>query len=157
MSKEMENNINSNNNTQYFADVTYYWVPPNNKKFKLFTLLALNKEKYHTTLCNLSMIFNENTETFYTLFDYLKNKYNFKTKYITIDFSVAEYYGFKKVFKDIIIIPCFFHFCQNIVSNLPDLKNKNNTIKNYAKDLLTNLKLLCFIERKKVKNFYEEI
>ena len=103
------------------------------------------------------MIFNENTETFYTLFDYLKNKYNFKTKYITIDFSVAEYYGFKKVFKDIIIIPCFFHFCQNIVRHLPELKNKNNTIKNYAKDSFTNLKLLCFIEKEKVKNFYEEI
>ena len=74
MSKEMECNINSINNTQYFADVTYYCVPPNNKKFKLFTLLAFNKEKYHTTLCNLSMISNENTETFYTLFDYLSRK-----------------------------------------------------------------------------------
>ena len=43
MSKEMENNINSINNTQYFVDVTYYYIPPNNKKFKLFTLLAFNK------------------------------------------------------------------------------------------------------------------
>ena len=118
MSKEMENNINSNNNTQYFADVTYCCIPPNNKKFKLFTLLAFNKEKYHSTLCNLSMISNENTETFYTLFDYLKNKYNFKPKNITIDFSIAEYYGFKKVFNNIIIIPCFFHFGQSIVRDL---------------------------------------
>ena len=103
------------------------------------------------------MISNENTETFYTLFDYLKNKYNFKPKNITIDFSISEYYGFKNVFNDIIIIPCFFHFCQNIARNLPELKNNNNTIKNYAKDLFTNLKLLCFVEREKVKNFYEEI
>ena len=31
MSKEMEENIKSPENTQYFSDVTYYCVPPNNK------------------------------------------------------------------------------------------------------------------------------
>ena len=103
MSKEMEENIKSPENTQYFSDVTYYCVPLNNKKHKLFTTLAFNKRKYHTVLCNLSMIQNENIETFYTVLEHLKNRYNFNPKNITIDFSKAEYGAYKKIFNDITI------------------------------------------------------
>ena len=103
MTKDMEDNIKSIHNTQYFVDVTYYCIPPNNKKYRLFVLLAFNKEKYHSTICNLSMISNENIETFYTIFDFLKNKYDFKPKNVTIDFSSAEYNAIKKIYKDITV------------------------------------------------------
>ena len=101
--EEMEENITNKENTQYFSDVKYYCVPPNNKKYKIFTILAFNKQKYHTVLCNLSLIQNENIETFYIVLDYLKNRYNFKPKNITIDFSKSEYAAFKKIFNDITI------------------------------------------------------
>lgn len=68
MSSEMEENILSPNNTQYFSDVTYYCVPPNNKKYRLYVLMAFNKDKYKSTLCCLALISNENFETFYTIF-----------------------------------------------------------------------------------------
>ena len=49
------------------------------------------------------MIQNENIETFYTVLEHLKNRYNFNLKNITIDFSKAEYGAFKKIFNDITI------------------------------------------------------
>lgn len=107
MTKEMETNLISNNNIQYFSDVTYYCVPPNNKKYRLFVLMSFNKEKYYSTLCNLSLICNENIETFYIILDFLKHKYNFSPINITIDFSKAEYIAYKKVFPNIVLFHVF--------------------------------------------------
>ena len=110
MTQEMEENISSEYNSQFFSDVTYYCIPPNNCKYKLFILLSFNNQKFKTTLCNISMICNENIETFITLFDYLKNRYKFNHKYITTDFSKAEILAYKSIFSETIIIPCFYHY-----------------------------------------------
>ena len=40
---------------------------------------------------------------------------------------------------------------------MKELKSKNNTIKKLAKEYFANIKLLCFIDRAQIKNFYEEI
>ena len=40
MAEEMEANLINNNKIQYFADVTYYCVPPNNKHYRLFVLMS---------------------------------------------------------------------------------------------------------------------
>jgi len=44
MTKEMEKNLISEDNTQYFADCTYYAFPLNKIKYKLFLILAFNKK-----------------------------------------------------------------------------------------------------------------
>ena len=121
MTKQMEENIQMNSNIQFFSDVTYYCIPPNQYKYKLFVLLAFNKELYRSILCNISLICNENTETFSTLLEYLKNKYDFKPNRITIDFSKSEFNSYKLIFPNITIIPCFYHFCQNITRKLPQI------------------------------------
>ena len=87
MTKEMENNLISEDNTQYFADCTYYAIPPNKNKYKLFLILGFNKKKQKSVLCNISITCNENKETFITVFNFLKNKYNFYPKIITSDYS----------------------------------------------------------------------
>ena len=76
---------------------------------------------------------------------------------MTIDFSSAEYNAIKKIYKDIVIIPCFFHYCQNITQKLPELKSNNNIIKKLAKDLFSNLNLIYFVERDNLKTFYDDI
>jgi len=40
---------------------------------------------------------------------------------------------------------------------LPELKNRNKNIKNTSKNLLSNIKLLCFIPLSIVEDFYEKI
>ena len=63
------------------------------------------------------------------IFEYLKSKYNFIPEKVSIDFIKSEYIALTTVFKNICILPCFFHFTTNIVKKLPDLKSKNKNKK----------------------------
>ena len=74
MSDEMEENIKNNKNTQYFIATTYYATPPNSAQNKIMVILAFNSESFKSILCNLSIISNENKETFFTIFEYLKHR-----------------------------------------------------------------------------------
>ncbi len=157
MTENMEKNIQKINNIQYFLDVTYYVTPPSNKKYKLFVLLAFNKDIYKTVICNLSIIENENKETFFTILEYLKIKYNWIPDRITIDYSRAERNALKSLFPKVDILPCFFHFMENNIKHFKEIKSKNKTIKNLAKDCLSNIKLLCFLPMNNFNNFYKLI
>ncbi len=66
MTKEMEHNITEENNIQYFSDTTYYSMPPNKFNYKIFLILAFNNKLHKVILCNISIISNENKETFIT-------------------------------------------------------------------------------------------
>ena len=127
-------------------------TPPNNKKYKLVIILAFNLDLYTTILCNISIITNENKETFVTLFDYLKEHYQFNPEKITIDYSVSELNAIKHAFPNSIIIPCFFHLMQNLSKRLPDLKSKIKSKKQTCKNLLVNIKLMCFIPINQIDN-----
>ncbi len=134
MTPDMIDNITNKNNIQYFMDVTYYATPPNNKKFKLLIILAFNNNLYKTLLWNISLICNENKETFISVLNYLKNRYNFILSKITIDYPLSELNAIQYIYPNIIIIPCFFHFIQNICKKIPDIKSKNKTLKSKSKD-----------------------
>ena len=71
-------------------------------------LLAFNTESYKTLLFNLSIITNENKETFFTLFEFLRNRYNWQSKLIAIDYSIPELTSILSLFPKVTIIPCFF-------------------------------------------------
>jgi hypothetical protein len=42
MNEDMENNILNIDNMKYFSDIMYYVIPPYNKSYKLWILLAFN-------------------------------------------------------------------------------------------------------------------
>lgn len=157
MSNEMEDNIKKDGNIQYFMDVTYYATPPNTQKYKLLTVLAFNRIDYKSIICCLAIIQNENKETFIEVLSYLKTKYIWNPERITIDYSRAERNAILYVFPNIQIIPCFFHFIFNCTKKLKELKSKSSTLKNAAKDCLSNIKLLSFVPLNKFDNFYELI
>ena len=85
MSQEMEININKKENIQYFFDVTYYATPPGIHNYKLLIILTFNRELFKTIFINLTLIQNENKETFVIIFSYLKNKYNWIPLNATIE------------------------------------------------------------------------
>ena len=45
----------------------------------------------------------------------------------------------------------------NIIKLIPELRNKNKKIKNLAKDLLSNIKLLCFVNKNNIIPFFQKI
>ena len=157
MNEEMEKNIILEDNSQYFADITYYALPPKPQKYKIFAILAFNNKLFKSVLCNISLIANENKETLITLFEYLKEKYKWNPKLVSIDFSDAEYNAFLYVFPQIQFIPCFFHFIVNISKRIKDLKSKEKKKKESAKNLLANIKLLAFIPLDLINGFFNLI
>jgi len=94
-------------------------------------------------LCNLSIIQNENKETFYIILKYLVNKCNWKFSRILIDYSKSERNTIKELYPDIEILPYFFRFIENIVKHLKELLSKNKTIKKLAKDIYQILN--CYV------------
>ena len=63
----------------------------------------------------------------------------------------------KLCFPESKLITCFFHFMQNQIKKLPEIRSKNKVLKDYAKDLFANIRLLCFIDLNKIDNFYSQI
>ena len=157
MTEEMEKNIISENNIQYFTDITYYALTPKPCKYKILILLAFNSKEFKSILCNITLIANENKETLITVYEYLKIKYQWNPSIISRDFSKSELKSLKYVCKNITIVPCFFHFISNITKHLKQLKSKNSKEKNIAKDLLANIKLLVFLPIENIKDFFKLI
>ena len=141
----MKTNFNNDNIIQLFSDVTYYVTPTFIKKNKIFTILGFDIKEVKTKLWCIALIQNENYETFGSIFLYLKDKYQFTPKYITSDFNSGFIKAISYVYPDCIFIPCYFHFINNCVKRLSQLK-KNGEIQEKAKNLLANIKILCFIK-----------
>ena len=73
---------------------------------------------------------------------------------MTLDFGRGPYTAIKTFFPECRIYPCFYHMMQRLLKNLPEINNKNIKIKLEAKNLLANMKLLCFINNEKIDDFY---
>ena len=157
MTEDMIKNINLVGNIQYFSDTTYYCIPPQCKSLKMWVLLSYNTDYNKTLICNISLIKNENYETFRMVLNYLKDNYNFKPNIMTTDFCKASYKALKSIYENIRIVPCFFHLIQNLNLHLPQLKSKTKSIKNNAKNLIVNMKLLCFVDEIKIDELFNKI
>ena len=100
---------------------------------------------------------NENIETFTIIFNYLQEKYGFTPKSINIDCSSAEIISIKKKFPNCKIILCYYHIMKRIIKHLPQINNKKETIQKKAKDLFSNIKILLFLNKNNLKEFFQLI
>ena len=62
----------------------------------------------------------------------------------------------KFCFPEAVFIPCYFHFIQNCLKHLPDIKSSNEEKKIQVQDLLTNIKILCFINLSQFNAFFKK-
>ena len=90
----MKNNIKEKGNIQYFSDCTYFCIPPQCKSLKMWVLLAYKKNLNKIIICNISLVKNENYETFDIIIKYLKSEYNFYPSIMTVDFCKSAYKSF---------------------------------------------------------------
>ena len=118
----MKENLTNKNIYLYFAETIYYVTPTISKAYKIFTILCFYAKALKTKLYMLSLIFNENFETFYEIYNYIKNKYNFYPKYITIDFNKIYFKAIMKLFPSTKIIPCYFHLMKNYYKKIKKIK-----------------------------------
>ena len=122
----------------------------------MWILLSYNKNGNKILIYNISLIKNENFETFDSIINYLKNNYQFEPKVMIVDFCKTAYKAFKTNYKNIRMFACFFHLMQRLTLHLPQLKDKNKTIKKKAKNLLAKMKLLFFINHTNIDEFFEK-
>ena len=120
-------------------------------------LSGYNSTKNKTMLYLFALITNEKENTFSTLFSYLKEKFSFNPHNYMCNFALGQINALKKVFPDVQLHCCFFHFSQAIWNNFK--KNDLCGIGTYEKnsELLFNIQILCFIKRDKIEKFFKEI
>jgi hypothetical protein len=152
MNQKMIEYISDNTNIlQVFCDTTYHALPCKSTHFKLWILVGFHKGIYKTVLLCISLIKNENEETFFKIFDYLKQRFKFYPNNIRMDLCKAEINAASK------IILYFFYYMRRIVKHLKELKSVNKKVKEKARDPLYNLKLIVFLQNEEIKPFYEKI
>ena len=155
----MKNNIISNTQkgSQFFSDCTYYCIPRINNNFKLFIIIAFNKEFHLTQLCVIALIRNENIETFSTIYNYLYDKFKFNPPKLTVDCQKANLISLYKFFPNCNIIICYFHIVRRLVIHLGALRSKNLSLKEHAKNLLSSMKILLFLPLSYTQDYFELI
>ena len=87
------------------------------------------------------MIPNETTKTYEVLFENLKNKFGFNPKLFTMDFQKSSAKAIKKVFPNIYLIKCFFHFIQSLIKHLKLYNLFKKEFKSEIYELIFNLKM----------------
>jgi len=105
----------------------------------------------------MNIIKNENVETFSYIFKYLKTNYNFVPISINVDYSKAEIISIKKIFPNTKIILCYYHIIIHVIKHIPELRCKDKLKKKKAMDLLANIKILLYLNKNKVKYFFDMI
>ena len=69
---------------------TYKAFPPNTLKFKLMIISGIDLHENKVVLCAIVLLSKENEDTFEKIFEYLKNKYDFKPRRFMSDFNLAQ-------------------------------------------------------------------
>ena len=124
--------IKNPNIYQYFGDSTFRCVPPTFRNFKLYIISGFNLNIKRVRLVVYALIPNETERTFSILFESLKEKFGFNPKIYTSDFQKSSTKALKKIFPNVYLVKCFFHFTQCIFKHIKKLGlSKKNFIKIY--------------------------
>ena len=152
----MLKNLSNNLIEEFFMDCTYSAVPPSIYKYKLMVLCGYEKNIKKTLLCCFILLINENVDTFENIYKYLLEKYDFNPRNIMVDFNHSQIVAINNIFKNALIHGCFFHFSQAIWRRFRKygLCKKGSYEQN--SELLFNIQLMAFMDRKKIDNFYKK-
>ena len=74
-----------------------------------------------------------------------------------MDCNSAEVIAIKKIFTNITIIICYYHLIKKFIQHFPEIRKKDIENKNKIKNVLNNMKILLFIKREDVLEYYQMI
>ena len=157
INKNMCVEIKNPNIYQFFGDSTFRCVPPTFRNFKLYIISGFNLNIKRARLLVYALIPNETERTFSVLFENLKEKFGFNPKLYTSDFQKSSTKALKKIFPNIYLIKCFFHFTQCIFKHIKKLGLSKKKFQKDIQEILFNIKMLCFIEPKNIYYIYKKI
>ena len=111
-------------------------------QYKLMTISGVDRSDNNSYIYTLILLKYEDTTSFYKIFQYLNNMYQFNPKVAHIDYSSSLRKALlsDNLFnKKSIVIPCFFHFVQSIVKKMRSLKIIKGKINKYAFEINKNI------------------
>ena len=121
---KIEEDLKNKDIENYFIDITYRIIPKNKNNYKMLTISKLNKKNNNTNILAFIFLKYEDYNSLKKVFTYFIEMYEFDPKIVNIDFSNSLHKLFFNVtlFKNKLIILCFFHFTQAIVKRMKQLK-----------------------------------
>ena len=153
MSKEIKNK----DIYQFFGEATYRCIPPTFRTYRLYILSGFNLIIKKTMILAFILILNETIITYKEMFKNLKNIFGFNPRLFNMDFNKAECVALKKIFPNIYVIKCFFHYIQCLYKHIKKYGLNKKEYKNEIYELLFNLKMLSFIEAESISYIYKKI
>lgn len=91
-------------------DCTYKAVPPSTPRYKLMVITAFDNHTNKTLICSFILLHKEDEYTFKSIFNYLKDNYNFSPRNLMCDFALSQINAAKEIFPDCSILCCYFHY-----------------------------------------------
>ena len=76
---------------------------------------------------------------------------------MNVDWNSAEVTSIKIIFTNSTILICYYHLIKKFIQHLPEISKKDIAIKNKAKNVLNNMKILLFIKREDVLKYFQLI
>ena len=167
-SKEMLNYLSNEQNEilQYFVDTTFKIVPYCFRPYKMHVLLGFSLKKLYSVICCFVLYSLMDTETYSKIYLFMNKTFNFNPHIVVCDFQLSNINALKIVFPEGKRCSCFFHFSQSIkkeVDSIFKFKKRGRetkdeiALKEKVKEMIVNIKYLCFLPLDEVLSFYNKI
>lgn len=114
----MKANIKNCNIQQFFTDITYHCIQPTVRRYKLIEVSGFNLKEKMIHIFAYGLLPDEKFVTTSKFFSILQNLYKFRPKLVNTDFSKSLTKAIKTNFSECIMIECFFHWIQALLSKL---------------------------------------
>ena len=137
-------NLSNKEFTQFFVDSTYKCVQNNIKNIKcLLLIIGYNSSNDSFELFCSVLLSNEDNETLFELYSYLKNMWNFKPSIITYDYALGNITNINNAYKEdgIIILLCLFHLVKAWRRKISKLEFGKKELITNTRIFILNLKL----------------
>ena len=122
------------------------------------TINAIDPINYQTVIAAFLCIKYTDYESLLKIFGLLKSLYSFSPIVVNTDFDNSQIKALKKCdafIKPPYIVPCLFHYSQNITKKLKQYKIIKKKMNKRGIEILHNLQILCFIDINKIKDHFK--
>ena len=126
------------------ADVTYPCIPKCKYQYYLFVICGYDLILDKSVICLFCLIIDGNEQTFNFLFNKLKTLYKFNPHIVTCDYQLSLRLAFKKIFKEVKLYPCYYHFVLSIRKILLKYFIKKDNCLELFYDIFSNFRILNF-------------
>ena len=150
--------LDQKNSKQFGIDMTFKIIPTSYSPYKFLCIYDIKEANNSIGIGAFICLKYKDNESLKKLFAILNASYNFMPNTCTTDFDKAQIKALKtceSFIKKPYIVPCLFHYSQAILKKFKKLNIIKKKLDKHSYELLRNLEILCFINPKNLKKYYQ--